>query len=83
MSVDPSPAFSSEQYAKVSALLGESVCKSLGLFVIPDDFLLSFVIPVYNEEKTLASLVKAVAAVFSRPSVQWRTNFRRRSRRAG
>jgi glycosyltransferase involved in cell wall biosynthesis len=63
MSVDPSPAFSSEQYAKVSALLGESVCKSLGLFVIPDDFLLSVVIPVYNEEKTLANLVKAVAAV--------------------
>ena len=41
MSVDASPAFSSEQYTKISALLGESVCKSLGLFVIPDDFLLS------------------------------------------
>ena len=63
MSVDPSPAFSSEQYTKISALLGESVCKSLGLFVIPDDFLLSVVIPVYNEEKTLGCLVKAVAAV--------------------
>lgn len=57
------PAFSQEQYTKVSALLGESVCKSLGLFVIPDDFLLSVVIPVYNEERTLASLVQAVAAV--------------------
>ena len=40
MSVDPSPAFSSEQYTKGSALLGESVCISLGLFVIPSDFLL-------------------------------------------
>jgi glycosyltransferase involved in cell wall biosynthesis len=37
--------------------------KSLGLFVIPDDFVLSVVIPVFNEEKTLATLLKAVAEV--------------------
>ncbi len=33
------------------------------MFYIPDDFVLSVVIPVYNEEKTLATILKAVADV--------------------
>ena len=55
--------YSESAYNRLATMLGSATCKSLGLFVIPDDFLLSVVIPVYNEEKTLASLVKAVAAV--------------------
>ncbi len=55
--------YSSSSYRKACELLGESVCKSLGMFVIPDDFVLSVVIPVYNEEKTLSSILQAVAEV--------------------
>jgi len=55
--------YSPASYAKAYEILGESVCRSLGLFVIPDDFLLSVVIPVFNEEKTLSALVRAVAEV--------------------
>ena len=55
--------YSPASYAKACEILGESVCRSLGLFVIPDDFLLSVVIPVFNEEKTLSALVRAVAEV--------------------
>ncbi len=43
--------------------IGESACKSLGFYVIPEEFLLSVVIPVYNEEKTLRALVQRVRDV--------------------
>jgi glycosyltransferase involved in cell wall biosynthesis len=43
--------------------LGESACKQLGYFAIPDDFLLSVVIPVFNEEETLSEIVEKVVAV--------------------
>lgn len=45
------------------ATIGESVCKNLGFYMIPDEFLLSVVIPVYNEEKTLKKLVSRVREV--------------------
>lgn len=55
--------YSTDWYNSVKEILGESACKSLGLFAIPDDFVLSVVIPVYNEEKTLSVILAAVAAV--------------------
>lgn len=55
--------YSFQWYEYVSNILGESACQSLGLFAIPDEFVLSVVIPVYNEEKTLETIVAAVAAV--------------------
>lgn len=55
--------YSPDSYKRLSQILGESTCRALGLFVIPDDFLLSVVIPVYNEEKTLATIIKAVVEV--------------------
>lgn len=45
------------------ATIGESACKNLGFYIIPDEFLLSVVIPVYNEEKTLKKLVSRVREV--------------------
>lgn len=50
-------------YEKVRETLGESACRALGLFAIPDDFVLSVVIPVYNEERTLPKLFQTVAEV--------------------
>ena len=56
-------AYSGPWYAKLRRTLGESVCQQLGIYAMPEDFTLSVVIPVYNEEKTLRDLVVRVAAV--------------------
>jgi glycosyltransferase involved in cell wall biosynthesis len=44
-------------------LLGEPVCRQLGIYPIPAGFKLSVVIPVYNEERWLRELVRRVDAV--------------------
>ena len=44
-------------------LLGEAACRQIGVFPIPPGFKLSVVIPVYNEERWLAELVRRVQAV--------------------
>jgi glycosyltransferase involved in cell wall biosynthesis len=44
-------------------LLGEPACRQLGLYPIPEEFLLSVVIPVYNEERWIRELVRRVQAV--------------------
>ena len=55
--------YTTSWYNNIRSVIGESACKTLGLFAIPDDFELSVVIPVYNEEKTLSTLVNAVVSV--------------------
>ncbi len=50
-------------YRSLCARLGEGVCRQLGLYAIPEDFLLSVVIPVYNERNTLIPLVECVRKV--------------------
>ena len=44
-------------------LLGEGPCRQLGICPIPPDFLLSVVIPVYNEEQYIRAVVERVQAV--------------------
>jgi len=44
-------------------LLGEPVCKRLGIYRIPDDFRLSVVIPVYNERNTIHEILRQVRDV--------------------
>jgi glycosyltransferase involved in cell wall biosynthesis len=44
-------------------LLGEAACRQIGIYPIPPGFKLSVVIPVYNEERWLAELVRRVQAV--------------------
>lgn len=44
-------------------LLGEGACRQIGIYPIPPGFKLSVVIPVYNEERWLAGLVRRVQAV--------------------
>ncbi len=55
--------YTQEWLEKMEALLGRSTCKMLGFFAIPDDFVLTVVIPVYNERKTLRKLFNAVTEV--------------------
>ncbi|MFO0960891.1 MAG: glycosyltransferase family 2 protein [Isosphaeraceae bacterium] len=44
-------------------LLGEPVCRHLGLYKFPEDLVLSVVIPVYNERETIHEIVRRVRAV--------------------
>ncbi len=43
--------------------LGEASCKRLGLYRVPDDLVLSVVIPVYNEKNTIREILRQVRAV--------------------
>ncbi|HVC92082.1 MAG TPA: glycosyltransferase family 2 protein [Pirellulales bacterium] len=43
-------------------LLGKSVCRRLGIFPLPPGFVLSVVIPVYNEFRTIEEVVRRVRA---------------------
>ena len=44
-------------------ILGESACRKLGIYRIPDGFVLSVVIPIYNERNTLRDILRRVQAV--------------------
>ena len=43
-------------------LLGASVCRRLGVFRLPENFLLSVVIPVFNESRTIEEIIRRVRA---------------------
>jgi glycosyltransferase involved in cell wall biosynthesis len=55
--------YSAEWYASLKRTLGEAACRQLGFYEMPEDLLLSVVIPVYNEAKTLSLLIERVRAV--------------------
>ena len=57
------PPYSQAWYDSLRATLGDQACRQLGIYVIPDDFLLSVVVPAYNEQNTLKEIVRRVAAV--------------------
>ncbi|VTU00097.1 Glycosyl transferase family 2 OS=Isosphaera pallida (strain ATCC 43644 / DSM 9630 / IS1B) GN=Isop_3447 PE=4 SV=1: Glycos_transf_2 [Gemmataceae bacterium] len=51
------------RYEVLEKLLGAPACRTIGVFPIPPGFKLSVVIPVFNEERWLAELVRRVQAV--------------------
>jgi glycosyltransferase involved in cell wall biosynthesis len=51
---------SRERIELVERLLGKSTCRRLGIYRIPDHFMLSVVIPVYNEIRTIEEVVSRV-----------------------
>src|SRR5688572_12241073 len=55
--------YSQPWYDRLRHALGESACKQLGYYVIPAEFVLSVVVPVYNEEATVSELVQRIADV--------------------
>jgi glycosyltransferase involved in cell wall biosynthesis len=55
--------YSAEWYEFHRRSLGEAGCRQLGFYAFPPDAVLSVVIPVYNEERTLRNLVERVCAV--------------------
>jgi glycosyltransferase involved in cell wall biosynthesis len=57
------PAYSQSWYESFRNSLGDGVCRQLGIYAIPEDVVLSVVIPVYNERVTLLDLVERVCSV--------------------
>lgn len=53
-------AHRSEHARFLEALLGRNICRKLDVYPLPADFLLTVVIPVYNERHTLANVVERV-----------------------
>lgn len=62
-------AYSARWYAARRELLGDAACRQLGFFELPPDFLLSVVIPVFNEERSLRTIVSRVKAVEVRKQI--------------
>ena len=52
-----------KRYESLRSLLGEALCRQLGIYQLPEGFLLSVVIPAYNEQETIAELIGRVRAV--------------------
>ncbi len=57
------PPFSAAWYDRLEATLGEHACRQLGFYVLPENLVLSVIIPVYNEEATLRTIVDRVRNV--------------------
>jgi len=55
--------YTHEWHESLKLVLGEAGCRQLGFYVIPKGFILTVVIPVYNERETLPALLDRVRAV--------------------
>ena len=55
--------YTTEWYDSLKSYLGEAGCRQLGFYPIPQDFLLSVVIPIFNEQKTVENLISQVKAI--------------------
>jgi glycosyltransferase involved in cell wall biosynthesis len=51
-----------ERRERLIETLGESSCRKLGVYRIPDDLVLSVVVPVYNERNTIREILRRVRA---------------------
>lgn len=49
-----------DRVSLLESLLGAGVCRKLGIYALPEDFLLSVVIPVFNERDTISTVVERV-----------------------
>mgnify|MGYP001326760807 CR=1 FL=1 len=52
-----------ERVELLQRLLGKSICRSLGIYPLPEGFLLTVVVPVYNEAATVEDLIRRVQDV--------------------
>jgi glycosyltransferase involved in cell wall biosynthesis len=49
-----------DAFALLEGLLGSAACRRLGIYRLPENFLLSVVIPVFNEARTIAEVIRRV-----------------------
>jgi glycosyltransferase involved in cell wall biosynthesis len=54
---------SANDLLQLQSLLGENVCRDLGIYPIPEGLRISVVVPVYNEKKTLLEIVRRIREV--------------------
>jgi len=57
------PEDEQERRAWLLRILGEPVCRQIGVYPIPEDLVLSVVIPIYNERNTIREILRRVQAV--------------------
>src|SRR6185437_16507617 len=57
------PGPTAERIALLHQLLGEPACRQMGIYPIPEEFKLSVVIPVYNEERWIREVLRRVQQV--------------------
>jgi len=57
------PADDSERREHLLRLLGEPVCRQLGIYRMPAGLVLTVVIPIYNERNTIREILQRVQAV--------------------
>ena len=62
-SISHAKPYTVEWYNAMRGILGEANCIYLGIYIIPQDFLLSVVIPAYNEEGTIREIVERIWTV--------------------
>lgn len=55
---DPRRLWSDEYVDQMMALLGKPVCRKLAIYRLPPGFVLSVIVPVYNESQTVAGVVQ-------------------------
>ncbi len=57
------PSDEGERLDRLFRTLGEATCRRMGLYRVPEDLVLSVVIPVYKEKKTIHEIIRQVRAV--------------------
>jgi len=56
--VEPTWFWTHDYVSEMRALLGPCVCRRLGIFSLPPGFRLSVIVPIYNEQQTVATVVR-------------------------
>ena len=56
------PGEEDHRVALLERLLGQDVCRRLGIYRFPEGFLLSVVVPVYNEAATVEAVIERIRA---------------------
>ena len=49
--------------AALRSLLGENLCRDLGIYPLPEGLRISVVVPIYNEKTTVTEIVRRIRAV--------------------
>lgn len=57
------PTEATAQSQQVENLLGKSLSRELGIYVLPPDLRISVVVPIYNEKTTLPEIIRRIRAV--------------------
>ncbi len=60
---DAGVPYSKAWLTKLEGILGKTACENLGFYAIPDDLLLSVVVPVYNEKDSLHLILEKIQEV--------------------